>query len=1135
MTSTESHPDAEPAGHDSGPPDSPEERPGTGVVRPGTGVVRPGTGVVRPGASAAASAAVPEIEPDLGPIHVVLPKIELKPAKQNLLDKLVAPKSKKKKNKNKSDSTGEMPVVRGDDPPADATNTFPVVPAAPPPVAPPAAPPAAARPAPPMPPAAPPPPMPAPPPPTQAPPPPPAAVRPTAPLPAAATRPTPPPAAATRPTPPPAEPPTVPSALDVRRPGASAPPPASAPAAQQLRPELDVRRPGDPAVDVPRPELDVRRPGASGGPAGDAVRPELDVRRPGGSGGPADDIVRPAAAAKAAAAPVRPAPQPPPAAEPIVPVAPPRPEPTAAPAAPPRHDPPTIPVASPRVDPPTVQVPPRVDPPTVQVPPRVDPPTVQVPPPAARTPIAPPPVQQAPVQQPPQASPPPAAAAGPSAPPAPDVRRPGRPTPPPPATFGADQAAPPRTPGVPKAPPPAQFPVAEPPAARPGRDTPSEPDQRRDPRFGPQAGEESGWRDDYRADQRRDASTDYRPDTRRDASPDHRADQRRDASTDHRADAPVRGDQGRRGAGAAPPAHPGTAPHGQPGGPHHGPASEPPPGRPGRGTAQAPPRRTSGRPPVDRPAARTPEAPWADERAPADRNRPAEYGPAAKRERSDPQGWDQRDRARGWDDADWQRDAERDRGDAREVGVLADDALGERKPRRGRLIAAAAIVAAVGLTAGGVASANFTGQATWLGSPLPASAGGPVLGALVEDAPAPDPAKLAARVDGLLADSRLGKHVTASVVDVSTGDSLYEREASAATVPASTTKIVTAAAVLAARGPHYRIETTVVEGSTPGEVVIVGGGDPALAVNENMQYPGAGRLDKLAKQVVKALGDQAPTRVVVDNSAYSGSTAGPGWYSSDLKAGYIANITALMTDGARRDATSTAPNAARYDRPDLAAGQLFAKELGLPASAVTIRNGAAVDGARELGKVSSPTIATLVERMLLTSDNIVAEMLARQVALAKGMPGSFAGAAEATREVLVELGLPTDGYGLVDGSGMSHGNKLSASLLTAIVARAASDDAPQLRPLITGLPVAAYSGTLYDRYRSSSAGAKAAGTVRAKTGTLSGVTALAGLAVDADGRLLAFALMADQTDKTSDRGKYALDSAAAAIVTCGCP
>ncbi|MFC7482094.1 D-alanyl-D-alanine carboxypeptidase/D-alanyl-D-alanine-endopeptidase [Luedemannella flava] len=388
-----------------------------------------------------------------------------------------------------------------------------------------------------------------------------------------------------------------------------------------------------------------------------------------------------------------------------------------------------------------------------------------------------------------------------------------------------------------------------------------------------------------------------------------------------------------------------------------------------------------------------------------------------------------------------------------------------------------------------------------------------MLGALTADAPAPDPTKLAARVDALLGDSRLGSHVTVSVVDVASGDLLLDRGASALAEPASTTKLATAAAVLAARGPQYRIETTVVEGSTPGEVVIVAGGDPALTVNSDGQYPGAGRLDKLAKQVIKALGDTAPTRVVVDNSVFSGSTVGPGWISVDLKGGYIANITALMTDGARRNATSQDPGAARYDKPDLAAGQLFAKELGLPASAVTIRNGAAAEGAKELGKVSSPTIASLVERMLLTSDNIVAEMLARQVALAKGMPASFEGAAAATREVLTELDLPVDGYGLVDGSGMSHLNKLSANLLTAIVVKAASDDAPQLRAIISGLPVAAYSGTLLDRYRSSTAGAKAAGTVRAKTGTLSGVTTLAGLAVDADGRLLAFAVMADKVKR----------------------
>jgi D-alanyl-D-alanine carboxypeptidase/D-alanyl-D-alanine-endopeptidase (penicillin-binding protein 4) len=241
-----------------------------------------------------------------------------------------------------------------------------------------------------------------------------------------------------------------------------------------------------------------------------------------------------------------------------------------------------------------------------------------------------------------------------------------------------------------------------------------------------------------------------------------------------------------------------------------------------------------------------------------------------------------------------------------------------------------------------------------------------------------------------------------------------------------------------------------------------------------------------------------------------------------------------MTNGGRREPTP-ASQAARFDSPDLAAGRIFAEALGVPASKVTVTGRPTDPDARELGKVSSPTIASLVERMLVTSDNVLAEGLARQVAVAKDMPASFVGGAQATRDALEELGVSTAGFGLVDGSGFSHQNRLSTQTLTAILTLAAGEEHPDLRMIISGLPVAAYSGTLTNRYVSASAGKTAAGTVRAKTGTLSGVSSLAGVAVDADGRLLAFSFIADDTNREfAGPSQSALDTVAAAIAGCGC-
>src|SRR5262249_27103104 len=153
---------------------------------------------------------------------------------------------------------------------------------------------------------------------------------------------------------------------------------------------------------------------------------------------------------------------------------------------------------------------------------------------------------------------------------------------------------------------------------------------------------------------------------------------------------------------------------------------------------------------------------------------------------------------------------------------------------------------------------NGGGKPFWMGQPE-AAAVAPVLGGLGTNAKQPAPAVLAAQLVPLLADARLGPRVMASVVDVTSGQPLFEASGTVGAVPASTAKLVTAAAVLRARGPAYQIPTRAVVGASPGEVVIVGGGDPTLAVNANGAYPGAARLDLLAAQVLKAMGGQRPT------------------------------------------------------------------------------------------------------------------------------------------------------------------------------------------------------------------------------------------------------------------------------------
>jgi D-alanyl-D-alanine carboxypeptidase/D-alanyl-D-alanine-endopeptidase (penicillin-binding protein 4) len=401
------------------------------------------------------------------------------------------------------------------------------------------------------------------------------------------------------------------------------------------------------------------------------------------------------------------------------------------------------------------------------------------------------------------------------------------------------------------------------------------------------------------------------------------------------------------------------------------------------------------------------------------------------------------------------------------------------------------------------------------------------LAALAADAPAPDPAVLDAELAPLLGSPALGVVPASVVVDVATGDVLLDRDGDRPAVPASTAKLLTAVAALTTLGPEQTLATTVVAGATPGEVVLVGGGDPTLSTTApSLSYPGAPTVADLAGQVREALGGAPVTSVVVDNGLFTGPLTAPGWGPGDAPSSYAAPVTATAVDGAR----ISPGGAQRSGSPGTDAGHALAGALGAPG--VPVRLGEAPDAARVLGTVRSAPIARLVEQTLAESDNLLAEALGRHVALARDLPATFDGVAEAVPAALEEAGFALDGVTLADGSGLSAVDRVPASLLTRLLTAAADGSVPELSALVSGLAVAGYDGTLAERGDDDPA--TAPGAVRGKTGTLLGVHALAGTVVTADGRLLAFAFLADGVSGAEEPAEAALDEAASALAACGC-
>jgi D-alanyl-D-alanine carboxypeptidase/D-alanyl-D-alanine-endopeptidase (penicillin-binding protein 4) len=321
--------------------------------------------------------------------------------------------------------------------------------------------------------------------------------------------------------------------------------------------------------------------------------------------------------------------------------------------------------------------------------------------------------------------------------------------------------------------------------------------------------------------------------------------------------------------------------------------------------------------------------------------------------------------------------------------------------------------------------------------------------------------------------------------------------------------------------------------------VLVGGGDPSLSSlpsrsDKLPDYPVRPHLDALADRTAAALRADGVTRVRLryDTSAFSGRTSAKEWPSTYTSSGVVGPVMALSADQARISPTAggrvTDPAARTVD---LFAKLLTARGLTLVGSRSEVK---ASPLATALADVESAPVSALVEFMLTYSDNDFAEALARQVAISRGLPGTFENGAAAVRRVVQELGVPTTTVTTYDGSGLSRRGRIPPDVLSRLLGIAATGRNTALRPLIAGLAIAGLTGTLEQHFYDPRSVA-AAGLLRAKSGSLSGVVSLAGVVPDASGRLLAFGMIADAVRPgTSLAARVAIERVGAALLACGC-
>ena len=350
--------------------------------------------------------------------------------------------------------------------------------------------------------------------------------------------------------------------------------------------------------------------------------------------------------------------------------------------------------------------------------------------------------------------------------------------------------------------------------------------------------------------------------------------------------------------------------------------------------------------------------------------------------------------------------------------------------------------------------------------------------------------KLQTDIDAVLQDPLFTTtSIGIKVVAVETGEVIYGKNTHKLHHPASTTKLFTAAAALAKLGADYRFETTVYIDADMSEgiannIYLKGKADPVLQRND---------IVKLGDALLQTGIQSVRGKIVIDATYLDRVPEGPGWMWDDRPL----IISALSIREIEPD-TNTWNRA--YACGHLLKTALMERGVSVAGEVVS---GTVPSDAKVIAKHLSPPLADILKLMNKPSDNWIAELIFKTLgAEVVGEPGTWQKGRQAVTEFLNEIMGDPPPHRFVDGSGLSRYNLLNAELLVDLLVYMYQNF--QLMPeYLASLPIAGVDGTLKNRMQ----GMYAEKVLRAKTGTLSGVSALAGYTVTADDEVFAFGIL----------------------------
>jgi|688.fasta_scaffold207315_2 D-alanyl-D-alanine carboxypeptidase/D-alanyl-D-alanine-endopeptidase (penicillin-binding protein 4) len=386
-----------------------------------------------------------------------------------------------------------------------------------------------------------------------------------------------------------------------------------------------------------------------------------------------------------------------------------------------------------------------------------------------------------------------------------------------------------------------------------------------------------------------------------------------------------------------------------------------------------------------------------------------------------------------------------------------------------------------------------------------------------------------------MSQKTLGKF-HAYVINVDTGEVLVDVLGKELTPSASVIKTLTAVAALQKLPPEYRAVTQVLATpSEPSTLVLKGGGDftlSRLGPGESSVYSKPPRIRNLAKEALEKIPVDVPiTKIILDDSFFSGERWNPDWPAKYRTLGYVSNITAIQADGDRVQPNRLISSYSfrRGKDPVITVGEALRASLGERAANAELVVGKTPADAYVVSEVQSQDMRlSWLGHMLTHSDNTAAEFIARHAAKVAGLEGSIAGANKVVKQSLRQLGLKPKPLVIRDASGLSGENRVHSKLLAELMVKVAKAE-NGLGVLTEWMPIAGETGTL--RYRFQGKSAIARGNVIAKTGYIPGLYGLSGIVNASDGSRLAFAVFARADSENGISVTYTAQGAIDRVVT----